>query len=64
VIGGGWEYAFAQNWSLKGEYLFAQFESDAAVGRGVKGTPFNATFHNSLSDLDVNIVRGGLNYKF
>ena len=64
VIGGGWEYGFAQNWSLKGEYLFAQFEPDAAVGRGVKGTPFNATFHNSLSDLDVNIVRGGLNYKF
>ena len=64
VIGGGWEYAFAQNWSLKGEYLFAQFEFDAAAGRGVKGTPFNATFHNSLSDLDVNIVRGGFNYKF
>jgi outer membrane immunogenic protein len=64
VIGGGWEYGFAQNWTLRGEYLFAQFEPDAAVGRGVKGTPANATFHNSLSDLDVNIVRGGLNYKF
>ena len=64
VIGGGWEYGFAQNWTLRGEYLFAQFEPDTAVGRGVKGTPANATFHNSLSDLDVNIVRGGLNYKF
>jgi outer membrane immunogenic protein len=30
----------------------------------LKGTPAQATFRNSLSDLDVNIVRGAVNYKF
>ena len=62
VIGGGWEYAFAQNWTLRGEYLFARFEPDGAEGR--LKSPGEATFQNSLSDFDVNIVRGGLNYKF
>ena len=64
MIGGGWEYGLAQNWTLKGEYLFAQFKPDSAVDHGVKGTPAQATFRNSLSDLDVNIVRGAVNYKF
>ena len=30
----------------------------------LKELPAQATFRNSLSDLDVNIVRGAVNYKF
>ena len=62
MIGGGWEYGFAQNWTLEANTCTHQSVPDTAVGRGVKGTPANASLHNSLSDLDVNIVRGELKY--
>ena len=65
TIGGGAEYALTNNWTIKGEYLFARFEGDtavASVGTG-PGTGF-ATFTNSVSSLDIHILRAGINYKF
>jgi outer membrane immunogenic protein len=74
TVGAGFEYAFASNWTLRGEYLFAQFAADTAIGTLINGSgsgpgcvaPFScgATFTNSLSTLNVQIVRAGLNYKF
>jgi outer membrane immunogenic protein len=65
---------FAPNWTLRGEYLFAQFAADTAIGNLVNGSgtgpgcvaafSCGATFTNSLSTLNVQIVRAGLNYKF
>jgi outer membrane immunogenic protein len=74
TVGAGLEYAFAHNWTLRGEYLFAQFAADTAIGNLVNGSgtgpgcvaafSCGATFTNSLSTLNVQIVRAGLNYKF
>jgi len=56
VLGGGLEYAFMNNWSAKIEYLYTDLDtvqcSAVACGTAVDTT------------LKLNIVRGGLNYKF
>lgn len=64
TAGGGLEYALGQKWSVKGEYLFAQFKETVnvvAVTAAPGSTPasYSANFTTNL-----NIVRIGLNYKF
>jgi outer membrane immunogenic protein len=57
VFGGGVEYAFADHWSAKAEYLYVDLGS-ATCGSSCSGNdPFDVTFKTS-------IIRGGLNYKF
>jgi outer membrane immunogenic protein len=51
AFGGGVEYAFTNNISAKAEYIYAPFASKSFVGP-------------TKSDLDVSMVRAGLNYKF
>ena len=66
VVGGGFEHAFTQNWTFKGEYLYYDLGSNTvgvnliptAVPLGV-GTGYNSRFDN-----DGHIVRAGVNYKF
>ena len=62
TAGAGWEYAFADHWTVKAEYLFASFPTTSATGviTGAGGT--NA-LHGS-SDLVVQLVRAGVNFKF
>jgi outer membrane immunogenic protein len=57
--GGGIEFAFADNWTAKVEYLYA------ALGTMTCSTPANCG--NSVPvtiSLSENIVRAGINYKF
>ena len=74
AFGGGLEYAFTNNWSVKGEYLYVH------TGRGGRGGavtctaivagacaafPAGTTFNRvGRSNNALNIVRIGLNYKF
>jgi outer membrane immunogenic protein len=60
AIGGGLEYALTQNWTLKGEYLYANL----GAGRSSldNSTIPTASFHQG--DLDEKVVRAALNYKF
>jgi outer membrane immunogenic protein len=51
AFGGGVEYAFTNNISAKIEYIYAPLESKTYVV-------------GSKSNLDLSLVRGGLNYKF
>ncbi len=51
TVGGGLEYAFVDHWTLKVEYLFADFQK-ASWPTGV------------TVSLHENIIRGGVNYKF
>jgi outer membrane immunogenic protein len=51
VIGAGVEYAFTNNISAKAEYLYAPFGSDTSL-LGAK------------TDLNLSLIRAGLNYKF
>lgn len=63
TIGGGVEYAFTPNWTVKGEYLYENFgHSNSAPGFVLPGAA--AIFNNSNRSLNVNIARVGLNYKF
>jgi opacity protein-like surface antigen len=66
TVGGGVEWAFMPNWSVKAEYLFVKLPSDSAVAAttvlGPGALPSDIMFfHHSAQD---NIVRLGLNYRF
>jgi outer membrane immunogenic protein len=67
VAGGGIEWAFASGWSVKGEYLFADFGSvsytTANVGPGFVGAG-NTQLATHSVDTTVQIVRFGLNYRW
>jgi outer membrane immunogenic protein len=56
TIGGGLEVLFAPGWSAKVEYLYADF------GRSAVG--YNAPLAVSVSERNVNVIRGGINYHF
>ena len=58
TVGGGIEYAWTPNWSVKGEYLHFDFSKITADGVfGVNTWGFD-------HDLFVNSVKVGLNYHF
>jgi outer membrane immunogenic protein len=62
TIGGGWEWAFMARWSAKVEYLYADFET--FTNAGLVGT---AALNNPMTntvDVDMHLVRVGLNYRF
>lgn len=56
TAGGGIEYAFDRNWSIKAEYLYVSLDS-----AGFACTPGCGTSSISFNE---NIVRGGLNFRF
>jgi len=64
TVGVGLEYALGQNWSLKGEYLYARFEQTITAAAV---TPTAGTLPNTYTakfGTDLNVVRVGLNYRF
>jgi outer membrane immunogenic protein len=61
TFGGGLEWAWMKNWSIKAEYLYVKFGSVSANGAytgGQAATPIHT------ADLKANIARIGINYKF
>jgi len=70
TVGGGLEWQFAPHWSLKGEYLYYDLGSTRSSQLGFTqlnggATPFfGASVSQSSSQIDGNIVRAGLSYKF
>jgi outer membrane immunogenic protein len=64
VFGGGIEYAFNKNWSLKGEYLYAPLRSQSFTSTytDISSNVWTVYHHESLSSL--NVFRVGLNYRF
>jgi len=63
TAGAGWEYAFADHWTVKAEYLIAGFPTTNANGliTGPGGT--SNTLHGS-ADLLIQLIRAGVNLKF
>ncbi len=60
TVGGGAEYAFTDNWSLKSEYLYTDLGSEEVIGGDI-----TETISGGLdSDVAFHTVRVGLNYKF
>ena len=61
TVGGGAEWALANNWSLKGEYLYY----DLGSGSHLMTDPLNpATIFAARADFKGSIARAGLNYRF
>lgn len=56
ILGGGWEYALNQNWSVKTEYLHYESGKDSP---DLGGTGYRFSLKNSG-----DMVRVGFNYKF
>ena len=64
ILGGGIEVGLWKNWTIKGEYLYADF--DKVSGSGVLpgfGIIQPTPFHHTM-DLETHIIRAGLNYRF
>ena len=62
TAGAGWEYAFADHWTVRAEYLIAGFPTTDALGTIVAPGGTN-TLHGS-ADLTVQLLRAGVNFKF
>jgi outer membrane immunogenic protein len=62
TAGGGIEWAFANNWTARAEYLHYRFDGDTVIATDKE----NAGLSNSYTtgDMKVNVVRVGVNYKF
>jgi outer membrane immunogenic protein len=60
TIGGGAEWGFTKNWSLKAEYLYFDLGS---LSHTMTDPVFPSIF-NAKAQLNGNIVRAGLNYHF
>jgi outer membrane immunogenic protein len=63
MVGGGVEWRFARNWSLKGEYEYLGFgtKNFTTIGTTPGFLPVTAT--NSVKDT-ANIGKLGVNYRF
>jgi outer membrane immunogenic protein len=57
TVGGGVEWGFAPNWSVKGEYLWAHYDSQTYFASAFPPGFASGTF-------DVNTVKLGVNYRF
>jgi outer membrane immunogenic protein len=64
TVGGGIEWAFNRNWSLKGEYLYADFGSIAAATAITSPGFANPNVLATSTTLRAHIARAGINYKF
>ncbi len=65
TLGAGVEYAITNNWSVKGEYLYAQFSGANGVGvLGPNAGGFSNIYVSSVGKQSNHIARLGLNYRF
>jgi outer membrane immunogenic protein len=62
TAGAGWEYAWADHWTVRAEYLLASFPTTNALGT-IAGAGGTNTLHGS-TDLLIQLVRAGVNFKF
>jgi len=63
VIGAGIEYGLTKNWTIKGEYLYINFRK-VSIGESALTTPVSRDQFSHSLDLDTNVIRIGINYKF
>jgi outer membrane immunogenic protein len=63
TAGAGWEYAFAEHWTVKAEYLIAGFPTTNATGLIVGPGGTSNPLHGS-ADFVIQLIRTGVNFKF
>ena len=65
AVGGGAEWALARSWTLKAEYLRADFGSLTTAGTIIPlQVPSAKNPFTSSANLTANLLRAGVNYKF
>lgn len=66
TIGGGLEWAVANNWSVKAEYLYMNLGNQTihSINTPPPGGLTAGSIATRFSDAEYNIVRVGMNYKF
>jgi len=66
TAGAGAEYLFAEDWSIKAEYLYVDFDDISTDGALITDEldDTNINTFNNTADLQSNIVRAGINYHF
>jgi outer membrane immunogenic protein len=63
TAGAGWEYAFAERWTVRAEYLIAGFPKVSAIGAITDAAGGSNTLHGS-SDVTIQLLRAAVNFKF
>ena len=63
AAGAGWEYALAEHWTFRAEYLFARFPTSNALGAISDAGGGTNALHGS-ADLTIQLLRAGLSFKF
>ena len=66
VIGGGVEYALTNNWTIRGEYLYADLGKSnfTTVGNVAAAAAFPGVYASGHFDYNASIFRAAVNYKF
>ncbi len=64
AAGGGIEYAFDNNWSIKAEYLYLGTQKSFSGSATSVVAPAGTVFSNTNSDPGIHTGKIGLNYKF
>jgi len=68
TVGGGIEMGFKNNWSIKTEYLYANFGDVSTTSQNFTAIsppiPFPANTFTHKINMQIHIVRVGLNYRF
>ena len=62
TIGAGYEWAFAQGWSARLEYLYYNFDRHSGTGVPDFAVPFASTI--DWDDTKLHVIRVGVNYRF
>ena len=66
TVGAGIEAGLWTNWTVKAEYLYAQFAGETVSGTvtDTGGLGRISTFTNAYGDINLHVARVGLNYRF
>ena len=66
TLGGGLEYAFWQNWTLKAEYLYVSLDGQSFTETATNPPPgtLPASLNANFSRPTFNLARVGMNYRF
>jgi len=63
TAGAGWEYALADHWTVRAEYLYAAFPKTSALG-AITDAAGGSNPLGGSSDVTIQLIRAGLNFRF
>jgi outer membrane immunogenic protein len=63
TAGAGWEYAFAEHWTVRAEYLIAGFPRTSALG-AITDAAGGSNALSGSSNVTIQLIRAGVNFKF